>query len=213
MALCKAEGGKQSGSRPATPATRRGGAEGSSLGQAWERSEGLGHPPPPLSVLAAGALPLRRAGRWAAVGARRPGARALPPPAFLIHRTEGLVDSFSQGPERLCPVSGSVLHGIEPRLKDFHQLLLSPPKVEALAQPRAPLGTLQAGVLGKGDPTLYSGRANATPLLPDAARGPPGRRQRPVRRPPLLSVRLSSSVEPGSRTFCGVLPTPVTLAF
>lgn len=58
----------------------------------------------------------------------------LPPPAFLIHRTEGLVDSFSQGLERLCPVSGSVLHGIEPRLKDFHQLLLSPPKVEDLAQ-------------------------------------------------------------------------------
>ncbi|XP_046502121.1 serine/threonine-protein phosphatase 6 regulatory subunit 2 isoform X6 [Equus quagga] len=42
--------------------------------------------------------------------------------------TEGLVDSFSQGLERLCTVSGSILHGIEPRLKDFHQLLLSPPK-------------------------------------------------------------------------------------
>ncbi|XP_036093667.1 serine/threonine-protein phosphatase 6 regulatory subunit 2 isoform X3 [Rousettus aegyptiacus] len=46
--------------------------------------------------------------------------------------TEGLVDSFSQGLERLCPVSGSVLHGIEPRLKDFHQLLLSPPKKSAI---------------------------------------------------------------------------------
>ncbi|XP_024906781.1 serine/threonine-protein phosphatase 6 regulatory subunit 2 isoform X2 [Pteropus alecto] len=46
--------------------------------------------------------------------------------------TEGLVDSFSQGLERLCPVSGSVLHGIEPRLKDFHQLLLSPPKKTAI---------------------------------------------------------------------------------
>ncbi|XP_047599378.1 serine/threonine-protein phosphatase 6 regulatory subunit 2 isoform X9 [Lutra lutra] len=42
--------------------------------------------------------------------------------------TEGLVDSFSQGLEGLCTVSSSVLHGIEPRLKDFHQLLLSPPK-------------------------------------------------------------------------------------
>lgn len=46
--------------------------------------------------------------------------------------TEGLVDSFSQGLERSCPVSGSVLHGIEPRLKDFHQLLLSPPKKSAI---------------------------------------------------------------------------------
>ncbi|ELK07510.1 Serine/threonine-protein phosphatase 6 regulatory subunit 2 [Pteropus alecto] len=51
--------------------------------------------------------------------------------------TEGLVDSFSQGLERLCPVSGSVLHGIEPRLKDFHQLLLSPPK-DALRKPPTP---------------------------------------------------------------------------
>ncbi|XP_023603747.1 serine/threonine-protein phosphatase 6 regulatory subunit 2 isoform X2 [Myotis lucifugus] len=46
--------------------------------------------------------------------------------------TEGLVDAFSQGLERLCPVSGSVLHGIEPRLKDFHQLLLHPPKKAAI---------------------------------------------------------------------------------
>ncbi|XP_032738585.1 serine/threonine-protein phosphatase 6 regulatory subunit 2 isoform X3 [Lontra canadensis] len=46
--------------------------------------------------------------------------------------TEGLVDSFSQGLEGLCTVSSSVLHGIEPRLKDFHQLLLSPPKKEAI---------------------------------------------------------------------------------
>ncbi|XP_044084950.1 serine/threonine-protein phosphatase 6 regulatory subunit 2 isoform X3 [Neovison vison] len=46
--------------------------------------------------------------------------------------TEGLVDSFSQGLEGLCTVSSSVLHGIEPRLKDFHQLLLCPPKKEAI---------------------------------------------------------------------------------
>ncbi|KAK1327653.1 hypothetical protein QTO34_012942 [Cnephaeus nilssonii] len=46
--------------------------------------------------------------------------------------TEGLVDAFSQGLERLCPISRSVLHGIEPRLKDFHQLLLHPPKKAAI---------------------------------------------------------------------------------
>jgi len=42
------------------------------------------------------------------------------------------VDSFSQGREGLCTVSSGVLHGIEPRLKDFHQLLLSPPKRTAI---------------------------------------------------------------------------------
>ncbi|XP_019524110.1 PREDICTED: serine/threonine-protein phosphatase 6 regulatory subunit 2 isoform X3 [Hipposideros armiger] len=46
--------------------------------------------------------------------------------------SEGLADSFSQGLERWCTVSGSILHGIEPRLKDFHQLLLSPPKKKAI---------------------------------------------------------------------------------
>ncbi|XP_012644989.2 serine/threonine-protein phosphatase 6 regulatory subunit 2 isoform X1 [Microcebus murinus] len=46
--------------------------------------------------------------------------------------TEGLVDSFSQGLERSYVVSSSVLQGIEPRLKDFHQLLLNPPKKEAI---------------------------------------------------------------------------------
>jgi hypothetical protein len=40
-----------------------------------------------------------------------------------------LVDSFSQGLERSYAVRSSVLHGIEPWLKDFHQLLLNPPKV------------------------------------------------------------------------------------
>lgn len=75
------------------------------------------------------------------------------------------MDSFSQGLERLCPVSGSVLHGIEPRLKDFHQLLLSPPKVEDLAQLWVVLGTLQAGVLCEGS-VLYSGWANANAAIP-----------------------------------------------
>uniref|UniRef100_A0A8C3TH41 Protein phosphatase 6 regulatory subunit 2 n=1 Tax=Chelydra serpentina TaxID=8475 RepID=A0A8C3TH41_CHESE len=41
---------------------------------------------------------------------------------------EGLMDSFSQGFERSYTVNSSILHGIEPRLKDFHQLLLNPPK-------------------------------------------------------------------------------------
>uniref|UniRef100_F6QD67 Protein phosphatase 6 regulatory subunit 2 n=1 Tax=Monodelphis domestica TaxID=13616 RepID=F6QD67_MONDO len=40
----------------------------------------------------------------------------------------GLVDSFSQGFERSYTVNSSILHGIEPWLKDFHQLLLTPPK-------------------------------------------------------------------------------------
>ncbi|XP_057597272.1 serine/threonine-protein phosphatase 6 regulatory subunit 2 isoform X2 [Hippopotamus amphibius kiboko] len=46
--------------------------------------------------------------------------------------TEGLLDSCSQGLDRLCAVSSGVLRGIEPRLKDFHQLLLSPPKKAAI---------------------------------------------------------------------------------
>ncbi|XP_074083284.1 serine/threonine-protein phosphatase 6 regulatory subunit 2 isoform X2 [Macrotis lagotis] len=41
---------------------------------------------------------------------------------------EGLVDSFSQGLEKSYTVNSSILHGIEPWLKDFHQLLLNPPK-------------------------------------------------------------------------------------
>uniref|UniRef100_A0A4X2K1N2 Protein phosphatase 6 regulatory subunit 2 n=1 Tax=Vombatus ursinus TaxID=29139 RepID=A0A4X2K1N2_VOMUR len=41
---------------------------------------------------------------------------------------EGLMDSFSQGLERSYTVNSSILHGIEPWLKDFHQLLLNPPK-------------------------------------------------------------------------------------
>ncbi|KFQ27825.1 Serine/threonine-protein phosphatase 6 regulatory subunit 2, partial [Merops nubicus] len=43
---------------------------------------------------------------------------------------EGLMDSYTQGFERSYTVNSSILHGIEPRLKDFHQLLLSPPKVK-----------------------------------------------------------------------------------
>ncbi|XP_055469042.1 serine/threonine-protein phosphatase 6 regulatory subunit 2-like, partial [Psammomys obesus] len=50
----------------------------------------------------------------------------------FIHRTEGLVDSFSQGLERPYSVSSSILQGIEPWLKNFHQLLLNPPKKKAI---------------------------------------------------------------------------------
>nr|XP_021494647.1 serine/threonine-protein phosphatase 6 regulatory subunit 2 isoform X2 [Meriones unguiculatus] len=46
--------------------------------------------------------------------------------------TEGLVDSFSQGLERPYSVSSSILQGIEPWLKNFHQLLLNPPKKKAI---------------------------------------------------------------------------------
>ncbi|NWW91139.1 PP6R2 phosphatase, partial [Rhynochetos jubatus] len=45
---------------------------------------------------------------------------------------EGLMDSYTQGFERSYTVSSSILHGIEPRLKDFHQLLLRPPKKTAI---------------------------------------------------------------------------------
>lgn len=44
-------------------------------------------------------------------------------------RVEGLMDSYTQGFERSYTVNSSILRGIEPRLKDFHQLLLCPPKV------------------------------------------------------------------------------------
>ncbi|NWU70809.1 PP6R2 phosphatase, partial [Pterocles burchelli] len=45
---------------------------------------------------------------------------------------EGLMDSYTQGFERSYTVNSSILHGIEPRLKDFHQLLLNPPKKSAI---------------------------------------------------------------------------------
>ncbi|MBW03849.1 Serine/threonine-protein phosphatase 6 regulatory subunit 2, partial [Eschrichtius robustus] len=45
---------------------------------------------------------------------------------------EGLLDSCSPGLDRLCAIGSSVLRGIEPWLKDFHQLLLSPPKKTAI---------------------------------------------------------------------------------
>ncbi|KAJ7329411.1 hypothetical protein JRQ81_015585 [Phrynocephalus forsythii] len=45
---------------------------------------------------------------------------------------EGLLDSTSQGCERPYTVSSSILHGIEPRLCDFHQLLLHPTKTASI---------------------------------------------------------------------------------
>lgn len=61
-----------------------------------------------------------------------PSTSATPLSAVFIHRTEGSVDSFSQGLERSYSVSSSILRGIEPWLKNFHQLLLNPPKVNGL---------------------------------------------------------------------------------
>ncbi|XP_004409732.1 PREDICTED: serine/threonine-protein phosphatase 6 regulatory subunit 2 [Odobenus rosmarus divergens] len=72
--------------------------------------------------------------------------------------TEGLVDSFSQGREGLCTVSSGVLHGIEPRLKDFHQLLLSPPKKTAIL---TTIGVLEEPL---GNARLHSARLTAALL-------------------------------------------------
>uniref|UniRef100_A0A8C6HTI4 Protein phosphatase 6, regulatory subunit 2 n=1 Tax=Mus spicilegus TaxID=10103 RepID=A0A8C6HTI4_MUSSI len=54
------------------------------------------------------------------------------PLLITLESTEGLVDSFSQGLERPHSVSSSILRGIEPWLKNFHQLLLNPPKKKAI---------------------------------------------------------------------------------
>uniref|UniRef100_A0A8C5AXG5 Serine/threonine-protein phosphatase 6 regulatory subunit 2-like n=1 Tax=Gadus morhua TaxID=8049 RepID=A0A8C5AXG5_GADMO len=47
-------------------------------------------------------------------------------------RLEGLMELYSQGYERSYTVNSSILHAIEPHLKDFHQLLLDPPKKSAI---------------------------------------------------------------------------------
>lgn len=76
------------------------------------------------------------------------------------------MDSFSQGLEGLCTVSSSVLHGIEPRLKDFHQLLLSPPKV---GDPEQLLGPY-AGIVGRmtGKQMTRPANLRATRQTPEA---------------------------------------------
>ncbi|XP_034841886.1 serine/threonine-protein phosphatase 6 regulatory subunit 2 isoform X5 [Mirounga leonina] len=73
--------------------------------------------------------------------------------------TEGLVDSFSQGREGLCTVSSGILHGIEPRLKDFHQLLLSPPKKVSFMQ----VGILEHLVNEKVDTSCCHAWGQETP--------------------------------------------------
>uniref|UniRef100_A0A671Y4G0 Protein phosphatase 6, regulatory subunit 2a n=1 Tax=Sparus aurata TaxID=8175 RepID=A0A671Y4G0_SPAAU len=45
---------------------------------------------------------------------------------------EGLMDLYSQGYERSYTVNSSILNAIEPHLKDFQQILLDPPKVNAI---------------------------------------------------------------------------------
>ncbi|KAF5901672.1 serine/threonine-protein phosphatase 6 regulatory subunit 2-like isoform X1, partial [Clarias magur] len=45
---------------------------------------------------------------------------------------EGLMELYSQGCERSYTVNSSILHTIEPHLKDFQQLLLDPPKKSAI---------------------------------------------------------------------------------
>ncbi|KAJ6651398.1 hypothetical protein lerEdw1_020971 [Lerista edwardsae] len=54
--------------------------------------------------------------------------------------TEGLADSSSPGFEGSSTVGGSILSGIEPRLTDFHHLLLNPPKAASI---RTTIGVLE----------------------------------------------------------------------
>ncbi|XP_028935246.1 serine/threonine-protein phosphatase 6 regulatory subunit 2 isoform X1 [Ornithorhynchus anatinus] len=77
---------------------------------------------------------------------------------------EGLADTFSQGPDRPCAVSSSVLHGIEPRLKDFHQLLLHPPKRPAIL---TTIGVLEEPL---GNARLHGARLVAALLHTDTPR-------------------------------------------
>nr|XP_042103888.1 serine/threonine-protein phosphatase 6 regulatory subunit 2 isoform X1 [Ovis aries]XP_042103889.1 serine/threonine-protein phosphatase 6 regulatory subunit 2 isoform X1 [Ovis aries]XP_042103890.1 serine/threonine-protein phosphatase 6 regulatory subunit 2 isoform X1 [Ovis aries]XP_042103891.1 serine/threonine-protein phosphatase 6 regulatory subunit 2 isoform X1 [Ovis aries] len=72
--------------------------------------------------------------------------------------SEGLLDSCSQGLDRSCTISPGVLHGIEPRLKDFHQLLLSPPKKAAIL---TSVGVLEEPL---GNARLHSARLVAALL-------------------------------------------------
>ncbi|XP_006888170.1 PREDICTED: serine/threonine-protein phosphatase 6 regulatory subunit 2 [Elephantulus edwardii] len=70
----------------------------------------------------------------------------------------GTVDSFSQGLLRPHSVSSSVLQGIEPRLKDFHCLLLRPPKKGAIL---TTIGVLEEPL---GNARLHSARLVAALL-------------------------------------------------
>ncbi|XP_043738463.1 serine/threonine-protein phosphatase 6 regulatory subunit 2 isoform X3 [Cervus elaphus] len=94
--------------------------------------------------------------------------------------SEGLLDSCCQGLDRSCTVSPGVLRGVEPRLKDFHQLLLSPPKKAAILTTvgvlEEPLGNarlhsarLVAALLHTGTPSINQElcRLNTMGLLLD----------------------------------------------
>lgn len=75
---------------------------------------------------------------------------------------DGLLACFPQGLERPPgTVSGGVLHGIEPRLKDFHQLLLSPPKKSAIL---TTIGVLEEPL---GNARLHGARLMAALLHTD----------------------------------------------
>lgn len=70
------------------------------------------------------------------------------------------MDSYTQGFERSYAVNSSILHGIEPRLKDFHQLLLRPPKVQPALLGASSTGThgweilqLRPAGVGQQEPT------------------------------------------------------------
>ncbi|XP_075409555.1 serine/threonine-protein phosphatase 6 regulatory subunit 2 [Tenrec ecaudatus] len=92
----------------------------------------------------------------------------------------GLLDPVSQGLERPHSVSNSVLQAIEPRLPDFHCLLLSPPKKSAILTTvgllEEPLGNarlhgarLVAALLHTGAPSIHQElcRLNTMDLLLD----------------------------------------------
>ncbi|XP_040843716.1 serine/threonine-protein phosphatase 6 regulatory subunit 2 isoform X2 [Ochotona curzoniae] len=72
--------------------------------------------------------------------------------------TESVVEPCSQGPEGPFAVSSGILQGIEPRLRDFHQLLLSPPKKQAIL---TTLGVLEEPL---GNARLHGARLMAVLL-------------------------------------------------
>ncbi|XP_010885370.2 serine/threonine-protein phosphatase 6 regulatory subunit 2a [Esox lucius] len=86
---------------------------------------------------------------------------------------EGLMDLYSQGYERSYTVNSSILHAIEPHLKDFQQLLLDPPKKSAIL---TTVGLLEEP-LGNGPPSC----------------GPAGGRPAADQRPQCLSESSASS--------------------
>ncbi|KAG7456165.1 hypothetical protein MATL_G00248820 [Megalops atlanticus] len=93
---------------------------------------------------------------------------------------EGLMDLCSQGFERSYTVNSSILQGIQPHLKDFHQLLLDPPKKspilttigvleEPLGNARLHIARLVAALLQTSTPSINQElcRLNTMDLLLD----------------------------------------------